>query len=427
MKAASILFLSCTLVYSLSAEETSLLLVEEPQVSYEELMQLFDEQKPAPAATKKIEEKQEYLIVVEEQPEPKIEQEQQPVVARPAPKQTHHKRWLADAEFLYWKVNKGNTYYAIKRENLFPMDVNNSDSEIVGNILGEMERPDMDLTPGVRASLGYRFDRDAWELSAAYTYYKTSKSNHESIKFPGGDDQLFETPNVIVPAFDIVLHGYASDVFSKIKFGYMIEDLRLARLFKLTPYIDLRFYFGLQGAQISQKWDVDFAFLQNPTFAKILDKNKLNWSFKGLGGNIGFDTSWRFWRGLGFLTKASFSALYGIHKTRLLGESNNNNFETDPGHFDLIADSRAIDHRPIYAAQFAFGLSWAQNFNRVNAKIFACYESITWWNLNGDIFTQSFPGNPTANLDGPNASHAPIVNDTPFNLSGLTAGVLFEF
>lgn len=424
---------------SLSGEERSSLTLQEGNLSYEELVDLFEDQKPAaqPKSKREISLSESITLVTEEDKEatlpdalPVTTQYSSEAASKSGPAaHKHHKRWLVDAEFLYWKINKGNVFYAIKRENQPPMNVNLTNTEFVGNILGKMERPQMNWQPGVRVSLGHRFDRDAWELIASYTYYRTTKSDHSSIEFPGADDQMFNTPNAIVPAFDVVLHGYPSDAFSKIKFGYMIEDLRLARLFKLTPYIDLRLFFGLQGAQITQKWKVDFAFLQGGSanvFSQILDRNKVNWSFKGLGGNLGFDTTWHFFKGLGLFAKASFSALYGTHKTRLLGESNNNAYpNSEP--FDLIADSKAIEHRPVYATQFGFGTSWEQAFKRSNVKLSLSYESISWQNLNGDIFAQSYPGNPATDLDGPNASHTPIINDTPFNLSGLTAGLHLEF
>lgn len=340
-----------------------------------------------------------------------------------APTPAPHKRWLVDLEFLYWKINKGNAWYALKR-NQVPL-ISNS-SQLAG-LLGKMERPLMDFAPGGRGSIGYRFDRDLWELTAGYTYYHASKTHHINVHYPGNNDQIDVSPVAIVPAWPHSLHGHPDDAVSKSKYRYMIEDLRLTRKFALTPHIDLRLFFGAQGAQIYQKWHVDFSFgpdRPDNVFRNLVTRNKLDWSFKGLGGNLGFDTTWHFWKGLGLLAKASFSALYGIHTTRVLGESNEPHF-FDPSVFEPIADSKAIEHRPIYAGQYAFGLSWDGEFKRANVKLALSYESISWQNLNGDIFTQAYSSGAVA--FAPYAQHAPIVDDTPFNLSGLTASLGLEF
>lgn len=350
----------------------------------------------------------------------------------PDPCCVYPEKWLIGVEFLYWKINKGNTYYAIKRQNQSPYITN----QISANLLGELKRPQMDFSPGVRGSIGYRFGRDAWELSADYTYYAAHKNNTVSVEFPPvpggiGVDQQILTPNVIVPAFDIVLHGYANTATSKIKFKYMIENLRLARVFPLSRYIDLRLFFGLQGAQISQKWHVNFAYLGDvaePFVSTIVDKNTLNWSFQGAGGNLGFDTNWHIGCGFGLLAQASFSALYGVHKTKIIDESNESSFDSLPDATTYISKSNPVDHRPIYGTQFAFGVSWEREFSCVDLKLSASYESISWQNLNGDIFTQSYPLTLGSGVFvGPNEQHAPIINDTPFNLSGLTVKLALEF
>jgi hypothetical protein len=376
-------------------------------------------------------EKQTDLVVYAEDPAKSSSQQKQTPLNQSV--------WFAFGEFLWWKLDETGLDYAVHKkqgtavlERGPPTGALNSGA--VDGLVGKVHRINFDWNPGFRAALGYRFPRDLWELSGIYTYYFTSDSDHVNAShfYPDSTVLSIADAEIITPTIDPALNDVVIGARASGHFWYHIADVELARQFKLTDYIALRFFVGPTAAWIQQKFHVVYfdQYFTNPTpigtigtFAtpSQYSYNDFNWRFEGAGIKLGVDSSWKLGYSFNLLCGAAFSSIYGSYKsvTKAHDEASHVPGTFIPGSVGgLINDATFRQGRVIYGARLKGGLEWVHRCRCWDWSVYAKYELNTWFNLTDqyrpDVINQVFP-------------HVRVLQTPPLNLQGLTAGLAINF
>lgn len=154
-----------------------------------------------------------------------------------------------------------------------------------------------ELRGGVRAQLGYRFGESGWDLSTAYTYFR-SNASAASYAAPGG--VLF--PTLTRPGLIDSVTSAVADA----NLEYNVYDLLVGRRAAVDEHLAVRAFGGLRFASVRQ----DFRAFYDGLDARRAGVD-LRSEFEGFGPVVGGEAVLAGWRGFHLYGRASGGLLTG--------------------------------------------------------------------------------------------------------------------
>lgn len=314
-------------------------------------------------------------------------------------------------EWLYWTVQQKSSTYAISPNGNHQA----SPSVLTADALGKYKSASFDWNSGVRASLAHTFERDAWNLLAQYTYYKTSGS--DSTERPRAPTLYLESPNRAIALSNNGINRLESSTH----FQYQVADFLLSRRFLPGCQILLNCFAGPTGAWITEKWSIQA--LDSGTDPHALTKIQNSWHFKGAGMKGGLDANWHLGKGFALFNKFSVATLVGAYsnskKTQVTATGASSaiiNALVLPDICNTTEDETWV----VPTSQIEFGLNWNHRFCNWAIALQGAFEINTWYDLHQyhqDGFTTSIATQDK--LDYRNSS--------PVSLWGASAKAVFSF
>ncbi len=310
----------------------------------------------------------------------------------------------ASIEWLYWTVQQKASTFVLTPHGFhqpFPASASTDG-------LGKYKYASFDWNSGVRAGLGYTFQRDAWHLLGQYTYYKTHGSNRATR--PADLTLYLEATNKNINAtaegLDLIT--------SNIHLHYQVADLLFSRRFLPGCQILFNFFTGATGAWINEKWKISAFDLNNIT---TIIRN--NWRFRGGGIRVGFDTNWHIGSGVGFFNRFSVATLVGPfwnEKITVLQPT----FPPQTNFTDPLGHTLENEVWVVPTTQIEFGLNWNRRFCDWSMNWTLAFEINTWYDLHQ--YHQSMQ-----RTDPPNSNHLDYRNASDVSLWGLNLDFAFSF
>jgi len=266
---------------------------------------------------------------------------------------------IVSVDFLWWTAEEGALSYAVKGQPTPPSGQNIGQS-------GDLEKSKFDWDPGVRASLAYRFCPSFWETELEYAYININGSN----AFNAPSDLTRNLTSTYLKGGQFVI----SRAPSHLDLTHQTAHLALARRFLFEDHLILRLSMAFTGTWIDQEWEFQY---QGTGGIKV--KHDHDWSFKGGGMRLGFDTDWYIGKGFSLFGKVSGASYIGFYKNEIKAHTNNaNTIFLEP--YD-IQDTTYSDQRLVNNLQFLMGPRYGQQVSWWGFEIFAGYELNTWFNL----------------------------------------------
>ena len=338
---------------------------------------------------------------------------------------------FAGLEFLWWTAQVGALDYIIRGQTpSVTLGGIVNQNQLVGAV-GTLKSPSYDWEYGLRASIGYRFPRDFWELEALYTYFHSS--SQETLGPPSGFDTLVTDTTTNDNSPSKALAGTFYDApqtpivraKSSIHFNYNVGDLILARRLLKTDSIIMRKFISFTGAWLWQNWRfscVGGPSNKTPGISGNTTTGKENWKFSGGGLRLGLATDWFLGKGLSIDSKVSMAGYLGHY---------HHHSETFFGNQDLptlgfnIAPQYAKnvlynDTRLAFHTQFALLPAWGMMFKNWGIKMYVGYELNLWLNLH-EVYKVAAIS--PLSIDGRELT----INRGLLGLHGLTSGVSVVF
>jgi hypothetical protein len=329
----------------------------------------------------------------------------------------NHPGYFGFAEFLWWQVNETALDYATHKNF-----ATNPQETATALALGHVHTVSIDWNPGFRIGLGYRFDKDLWELGGVYTYYYTK-----------GDDSVScgecKSGNPALPSFiDMNVASNLGAVIAgkaNFHFWYHIGDIEFAKPINLGKYTSCRFVVGPSMGFIQQHFhttSIDNTNTFSPCPAQQT-KTRMDWNFKGAGIKVGIDSHWNVFDRFNFLFGAHLTALYGFyvnkwHAFRLL----------DPVGTTCTPDTELVknkfsnwtlkDRRNVFGTKIFGGISYNHPFKSFNVELYINYELNTWFNLTDQYRMEGMPLT---------ADNIRSMTTTQLNISGVDFGAKVNF
>lgn len=200
---------------------------------------------------------------------------------------------------------------------------------------GPVESLKYDLGNGVRAELGYRFER-GWEVGFAYTFLEAS-GGRTAAAGPGG--VLF--PTLTRPG----LTDAAASAAATASLNYNLYDGLVGKRFVLDDHFAVRAFGGFRFADITQRFDVGYDGL-DAVRAAVGTRSE----FEGFGPLVGGEAVLGGWHGFHAYARASGGLL--------TGRSTNTVRETNNAGGTVYVDSRYDVRKVVPVAGLAIGGGW---------------------------------------------------------------------
>jgi hypothetical protein len=313
----------------------------------------------------------------------------------------------ASIEILCWKVQQKASTFVLSPHGIhqpFPPST-------VADSIGKYQSASFDWSAGVRAGLGYTFERDAWRVMGQYTFYRTSGS--DTVKRPT-DPTLYLEPTIR----EVSLSSDGVDaMYSNTHFNYQVADLLISRRFLPGCQVLFNFFTGATGAWIKESWNVKGVDITG-SVPNVTNFGKNNWHFNGGGMRAGLDVNWHMGAGFGLFNKLSFAALIGSYynkrETNLFPEG------VDGTLVPNIRNTTEKDTWVVPNTQLEFGLNWNHRFCSWSMMLQGALEISTWYDLHQ--FHQD-----SSALSPPNNNRLDIRNASDVKLWGFTASADFGF
>lgn len=278
-------------------------------------------------------------------------------------------------EWLYWTVHQKASTFVLTPDGFhqpFPPADNNGFND--GS--GKYKYARMDWNSGVRANLGYTFERDAWRLLGQYTYYGTHGSDRV---VRSTDLTLYLEPT---NKYEFLANSGPDLVNSSIHLRYQVADLLVSRRFLPGCQILFNFFTGATGAWIQEEWKFSYICFENASVPGLATITHNNWSFRGGGMRAGVDTNWHLGKGFGIFNKFSMAALVGsfLQKKSVLLDP-----PVLPPGFDIFTNpfghTREDEIWVVPNTQLEFGLNWNHRFCSWAMSLMLGFEINTWYDL----------------------------------------------
>ncbi len=297
------------------------------------------------------------------------------------------------ADFLYWQANLDGIEYG-QIANFFA----NIAAPPVSSApyYGSWLYPSFQFTPGTRVNIGFRPHKDRWQVDATWVYL--SSNAHGSSHNPNVTGGA-----VVVPINDISQLLSNNGINAKAMWwaDYNALDLDINRGVSFSDAFGIKAHLGLRSLWLDQKYNVYSINLYNTAPDVFTNANAhLTQNIWGMGPLIGLDSLWKLWGGFGLVGKASLSLLWSHIHALSKGYFGTNNAlirkELQTFHTTLPEVNMLI------GCQYDTGMCGSYHFSG----------HIGW------EFTTLFSANYLENG---------YLNPGNFNMSGLTAGLGFDY
>lgn len=283
------------------------------------------------------------------------------------------------ATFLLMQAFEDGLEYAVKQstvgtpgpttiQNRFPI----TDGDIHG-LCSDDHSPDWNF--GFRLGFGFYLNHDAWDLSAAWTYFRINNDKASTVN-GGVLLPLWLDPGIEVTGNRVT--GVNDNITASARWTANLDtlDLRLGKPYHVSRYVILNPHFGVRFGWISQ----DFLSRNGGTYATStegVDNNvdmEAENDFWGIGARAGLDSEWHLGAGWYIFGNIAASLLYSHFET-----SQDVNFDQD--------DRTELKHEFYTStpnAEISLGLCWNKYFskNRYLFALKAAYEFHAWINQN---------------------------------------------
>ncbi len=296
-----------------------------------------------------------------------------------------------EGEFLWWRAQMDNLDYALNAGSTISIA-----PPIVFS--ARTREPDFSFDPGVRASIGYDFGQNNWDVFLRWTYHYTSVAdNTGSTAIPAG---LISTKDFLsqngIPALSFSSTGKAKwqNRLNMIDFemGY---DYCVGNRFSLRPFM------GVKGAWLDMDYRTTYRTVTSPagTFSNVHVTQDMD--FWGVGPMVGIEGFLHMGWGFSIYSQSSAAFIYGEYDSRYKQT-------TSAGGRIVVNHDNFTRQRAIGA--IAIGLEWARCFaNRYLLSLHVGWEGQYFWNQYEFRFVDEF------------------VYHGDLTYTGLDAGIRFDF
>lgn len=294
------------------------------------------------------------------------------------------------ADYLFWTATEDNLQFA---STGYTNDKNFSVSS------GSAKNVNFQYASGFRAGIGYAFDRDGWDTSAAYTWF-LSNDNRKSVSADYEDG--------LTPSFEPYISLDSSDYFDSAKSRWSLRfntvDWELGRNCQIAKYLALRPFLGLKGSWQTQRFANRYkGVISSDTFSY---HNTSKFSFWGAGIRTGFTSDWHLspsWSFYGNLALSALWSTWNIHR-------NDSYTIASESKIEPVRETNSINTL-VPVLELALGIrkeAWVYE-DRLHIALQAGWEEQIWWGQN----------NLPLNLG--------IARGGNLYLQGLTARIRFDF
>jgi hypothetical protein len=282
------------------------------------------------------------------------------------------KGWFITADVLYWHARVGGTEFAYT----------NKDSFLRLPIKGRVKDMDFDWNWGLRAGLGYNFQRDGWDLHAQYTYFDTNGSEtitvgQNSLVIPlRGSANIVH--NITTPIEKKFL--FCTSAKSQYDFEYQGVDLELGCAYYLNRKFSIRPYAGLKSAWFDQEQITRYSGGKFSDGIYGLGPNTVHVTedcdFWGIGPHGGVDMKWYLGYGVSIFSNLATALLFG----RFDVDHREWYSETRNARIRLHANKHAFSP----TVQFQLGLRYDSYIfdDKQHIGISLGFETQYWWRQN---------------------------------------------
>lgn len=202
-----------------------------------------------------------------------------------------------DLNILYWRSNTGNTTVAFSDQS-------------IGNALpltGSLQNVNPSWDWGFRVGAGYNFEKDSWDGSVQYTYFRGSSSASKSA---GQNDRFVPekgTATIVSPVLfsNIQAQSYSSSV----NLNLDNIDAQLGKNYHVSSDLALRPFVGLATTWLTANQSSQYSGGTTLGVNSIMVNDTCK--FWGMGPEIGMDTKWTLGSGFSLFGNIMGSFLYG--------------------------------------------------------------------------------------------------------------------
>jgi hypothetical protein len=273
-------------------------------------------------------------------------------------------------EFLYWKVHEDGLAWAVSQTDNFNLSASPTTAE-----------PRWHWKPGFRIGLGHLFERDGWDLSLAYTRYRSHAKSAKT---------FIADPPIAFSLFDA---NSSAGGDAKWSLNYDTLDLALKKPFYIGAKVILNPALALFGAWTSEKYSIDNILSGTPPLASNHMSNKQRLSC--VGPKTGLASIWHLTNGWSIFGEGSMAFLWSdYHISRhdtnndgvggiIVNANLKNEFETI-----RLVPSYTIGMKwdiPIRNSRVYFTAAWEQQVWLQHNQLFLLNE----WNDNTIVFNNT--------------------------------------
>lgn len=291
-------------------------------------------------------------------------------------------------EFLYWKVHEDGLGWAASQTANFGLPASPTTAE-----------PDWLWKPGFRIGLGHLFVCDGWDLSLAYTWYRSQAE----------DSETFNADTSI--AFGLFDTNPSAGGQASWRLKYHTLDLALKKPFFIGKRVILDPSLALFGAYTSEKYIIDNILPGGPPFSSnhVSNEQKLFC----IGPKMGLNSIWNLTNCWSIFGEGSIAFLWGhYHVSR--HDINNNG---DTGISSVIANLKNKFDTIRLVPFYTIGIEWNQPICGGNC---CAYFKTAWeqqvWLQHNQLFLLSVSNDNTL-----------LFNNTNLSLYGLTVSAGLQF
>ncbi len=199
--------------------------------------------------------------------------------------------FFVTGNFLYWQV---------KETGLTVAETSNSSTSIPGKMT--IERLHHEYKPGMRAALGFNFEKDQWVGTVNYTRFHTTQHRHVK---PTAHAQKMSP---LWLKYDNHNTSDSSFSYAKGKWSLKLDlvDFDLSRPFYTGRDLTINFFGGLRGGWITQHYVAKYIeeTLHTTPQNRSVEKSWL------LGGRGGFNGRWLIGAGFRFFSDVAINLFY---------------------------------------------------------------------------------------------------------------------
>lgn len=317
-------------------------------------------------------------------------------------------------DFLYWKPCVDDLDYAAA----FRTETGTAPPSTSFDLHYKSVCPDWE--PGVRVRIGIPGCWRGFDVSASYTYLKSSDSNSTE---PGIAESILATaahPGIsgLVPN-----GGFFTEARAKWELKYNAFDVLFHSPFRCNPCHLINPFFGIEGIWLNQNFDARYEVLS------VTDIVNADWEsdYFGIGLKAGVDYTYTICDGLSLFARGSASLLTGDSDSKGFHAYNNlNTAGTLIGFTDLeYHDDDCCHIVPGYHIQAGFNYEGNSCGCEYNFRI--GYEFLEWHNVSN--YRRFFSTEELVNAaeGNANAAYSTQTNTSNLGFHGLFAGFDFEF